>query len=1088
MAMRSPLIRVSNLLSSSTVFIDSIHRVSTGPSISSHFSSGFSSAHTSRITLASTPSVHSKVGVRHGLGVDDDRADRLEAVDAGLLEVGHRGGQHVPRGRLAAERRADQHVAVSRQLGLVGLDALEDDRRDQLQVARTHLVLERLLQLAVVDGRHVCAGEEVRHERVEQRHVLRDELWRVHVADRPQQDDVLWQPRVRPFERARLVEHRLDRAQAKVIVVLLRELLHHQVVQRVHLLGQNLGGGEALGVQHDLDDERDLRPAGVAGVHRDEDAARRIKPDLPALEDKARPLLSDGGPRARLGETGEHAAERLVIEPVGAVEDDAVLGKVLGKVLDRFRLAGAGRALRQPAAVQVERGGESGVAPVSERRDDQAAGVAEVLVSEPVRGAARLDHLVDDLARVHLHGQDVDHLVAVELAEVAAHHVAQLVEQRRLLLARLAHRRLVALGHGVQRLGALDRPGHLASCEREHAGPVLDPLLALGLLHLAVALEQQRSQRGHHVGLDAEQPRLDRPAAQSRRRQRHVLLVGRVDPDRLEHLLAVLAHFLHLERLDRLEALAHVRLHRLRVARLAEDLEQVVVGQEIEAREGLPLRLEVLVERLLDAVELLVHHVEAIENAWRGAASQRGGRLAQRPHCAAEGVVHVVEHAALGRQLLADVLRPHKDRFEVHPLALGAHQHLDGLRDVRQRPLPLLEIGHKGRGEARRLHGGERHRIVLERRVDVLGRSQLEVLLVLSDVKLQIGPERLHLEHGLLDGQLLGRRVGEGRDELLVVLEAELEHPLERERVGVRVEALPDLLHQLRPVPVPHRRVAQVADERHQLLDAVDLIRKRVEHLPALDLLLELVDALAVLLGHSVDGARVHAAELAKLPLVHRLGPLAKHGPDRLELAQVLLDGGRLLVGRRVDGEDGEAGDHLGLALADGLALGPEEAVARLAHPIVEVVERRDQVVLQVGLGFLQPARRVGQHLGVGAPIDPQLGQPRQLRLLDLHLELLEQPVLRLERLEARLGPLDARVLSGVQVDLGGELVEVEWLLLEGLGHFGHVAVERVAVRHQRLLERRRVDPDETDAGDALLRLDVLLQLFVPGDVRLEGG
>ena len=60
-AMRSPLIKVSSLLSSSTVFIDSIHSVSTGPSRSSHFSVRSSCEHTSRITLASTPSVHSKV-------------------------------------------------------------------------------------------------------------------------------------------------------------------------------------------------------------------------------------------------------------------------------------------------------------------------------------------------------------------------------------------------------------------------------------------------------------------------------------------------------------------------------------------------------------------------------------------------------------------------------------------------------------------------------------------------------------------------------------------------------------------------------------------------------------------------------------------------------------------------------------------------------------------------------------------------------------------------------------------------------------------------------------------------------------------
>jgi len=43
MAIRSPLMRVSTLLSSITEFILSIQRVSTGPSNVIHFSSGFSS-------------------------------------------------------------------------------------------------------------------------------------------------------------------------------------------------------------------------------------------------------------------------------------------------------------------------------------------------------------------------------------------------------------------------------------------------------------------------------------------------------------------------------------------------------------------------------------------------------------------------------------------------------------------------------------------------------------------------------------------------------------------------------------------------------------------------------------------------------------------------------------------------------------------------------------------------------------------------------------------------------------------------------------------------------------------------------------
>ena len=47
-------------------------------------------------------------------------------------------------------------------------------------------------------------------------------------------------------------------------------------------------------------------------------------------------------------------------------------------------------------------------------------------------------------------------------------------------------------------------------------------------------------------------------------------------------------------------------LHGLRVLRLAEDLEQLVGTQKIEARKRGALRLDVLVQRLLDLVERVI--------------------------------------------------------------------------------------------------------------------------------------------------------------------------------------------------------------------------------------------------------------------------------------------------------------------------------------------------------------------------------------------------------------------------------------------------------------------------------------------------
>jgi hypothetical protein len=56
-----------------------------------------------------------------------------------------------------------------------------------------------------------------------------------------------------------------------------------------------------------------------------------------------------------------------------------------------------------------------------------------------------------------------------------------------------------------------------------------------------------------------------------------------------------------------LKALLEVGLDIGRVARLAQDLQQVVTGQEVEARELLPLGLQVGVQALLHLLQLGIH-------------------------------------------------------------------------------------------------------------------------------------------------------------------------------------------------------------------------------------------------------------------------------------------------------------------------------------------------------------------------------------------------------------------------------------------------------------------------------------------------
>ena len=83
---RSPLIKVKILLSSITEFIDSIHKVSTGPSKTSHLLSPLSSAQTFLITDDKTPSVHSLVA-RSNSPYNSPKETALGLIGKALTEL-----------------------------------------------------------------------------------------------------------------------------------------------------------------------------------------------------------------------------------------------------------------------------------------------------------------------------------------------------------------------------------------------------------------------------------------------------------------------------------------------------------------------------------------------------------------------------------------------------------------------------------------------------------------------------------------------------------------------------------------------------------------------------------------------------------------------------------------------------------------------------------------------------------------------------------------------------------------------------------------------------------------------------------------
>jgi len=112
-----------------------------------------------------------------------------------------------------------------------------------------------------------------------------------------------------------------------------------------------------------------------------------------------------------------------------------------------------------------------------------------------------------------------------------------------------------------------------------------------------------------------------------------------------------------LDALDGVEALAHVRLHGVRVARLRQNLQEFVVGQEVKAREPHPFGFEILFEALLDLVQRAVGFLEVLKKPRAVLDGRdhlgvvRGGR-----HSDAPVLVDVGELYALLGELLLDVV------------------------------------------------------------------------------------------------------------------------------------------------------------------------------------------------------------------------------------------------------------------------------------------------------------------------------------------------------------------------------------------------------------------------------------------------
>eukprot|EP00982_Pelagococcus_subviridis_P009576 30935-Pelagococcus_subviridis.AAC.11 len=391
---------------------------------------------------------------------------------------------------------------------------------------------------------------------------------------------------------------------------------------------------------------------------------------------------------------------------------------------------------------------------------------------------------VDDVSRVDVDDDQRVDLLPVEVAQIAADHRRELQELPGEFRAEVLHRHLLAVPHAREHVLHLPGPPNLRPDE--------DPLAPRLLRVEEHALFADLPQRLPHLRLDAQHPNLDGALGGARGAEIKRLAL------RADHPGDGLVPSSKLQRRAVIVQLEHVLLHGRRVRR-AEHGQQLVVGDEEKPRERVALRVEVLGQRLLAQLELLVKLLQ-----------ERKAVLHRTRHLPV--LLDAIESFRLLRELVSDVVRPDEDALQVHPLPLDFVPHLDDFRDEAELRLPRADVVDERLRVPRRHHRLQRERHVVQRDGDLVRAAQGEAAVflafdVLQEFELLVLPHVRELHDVGLDLHLL--------------LRGGAHHP-EREHVRIRVHARGGDRLELLPVSLAHRLRLQRLDRGQRRAERLD--------------------------------------------------------------------------------------------------------------------------------------------------------------------------------------------------------------------------------------------------------------------------
>mmetsp|Transcript_26221 Transcript_26221/g.66046 ORF Transcript_26221/g.66046 Transcript_26221/m.66046 type:complete len:973 (+) Transcript_26221:4372-7290(+) len=433
---------------------------------------------------------------------------------------------------------------------------------------------------------------------------------------------------------------------------------------------------------------------------------------------------------------------------------------------------------------------------------------------------------------MHVHGHQrlelgpVHH--AAQIHQARAHEVLHYLHE---LFVRQRHDGLVLLlRHFHQRVLEVHGPHDLNSQQGDLGNVLLGEVFHRNAVQDVAGLAARQlgfaPHGAHHLRFQSVQPVFDVSHGHLRGHEVHVLGPRPDQREALRHLPPVLG--VEGDARDGVEQLFEVLLDLLGVGALRQNFQQRRVGREVEARELVPLALEVGLQRLLALLEPQLQHGEQLLQHVVLAAVHHVAHLRRLAHDPDPVLVDLLELLRLHRHLLRDVAAG-EHGLQRRPHLLHLEPALDRVRGVGQRHDHRAQLLLEGNGVPLRVHRVQRHHGLLQNLLHLADAARRHAAGVVAhlpgrEVEVHTGPLLGDLGELLLDHQLLVGGLANVRNLVRVLVQLGVNQVLQLERVGLDGQLLPGKIHHLLPVTRLDGRLGELGEQGQHFGEIIDLL------------------------------------------------------------------------------------------------------------------------------------------------------------------------------------------------------------------------------------------------------------------------